>query len=79
MAGADVKDEKLEICPKQAQQIAKNYAEYHMKLDILTFRDRFNILLAKKLSGIAELRYKMLYEKSKIKYVTEQKKKRDVA
>jgi hypothetical protein len=38
-----------------------------MKLENLSFRDRFDILLEKRPSGIAELRYKMLYGKSQIK------------
>ncbi len=35
-----------------------------MKLEILSFRDRFDILLKKRSNGVAELRYKMLYGKS---------------
>jgi sucrose-6-phosphate hydrolase SacC (GH32 family) len=37
-----------------------------MKLENLSFRDRFDILLEKMLSGIVELRYTMLYGKSRI-------------
>jgi len=32
----------------------------------LSFRDRFDILLEKKLSGVAELRYIMVYGKSQL-------------
>ena len=35
-----------------------------MKLESLIFRDRFNTLLDKKFSGVAELRYTMVYGKS---------------
>jgi hypothetical protein len=34
-----------------------------MTSENLNFRDRFGILLEKRLSGVAELRYKMLYGK----------------
>jgi len=37
-----------------------------MKVESLSFRDRFDILLEKRLSGVAELRYTMLYGKSQI-------------
>ncbi len=37
-----------------------------MKLETLSFRDRFDILLEKRLSGVAELRYTMLYGKFQI-------------
>jgi len=33
----------------------------------LSFRDRFDILLEKRPSGVAELRYTMVYGKSQIK------------
>jgi hypothetical protein len=38
-----------------------------MKLESLSFRDRFGILLEKKFSGVAELRYTMVYGKSQKK------------
>jgi len=38
-----------------------------MKLDILSFRDKCDILLEKRLSGIAEPGYKMLYGKSQLR------------
>ena len=38
-----------------------------MKLESLSFRDRFNILLEKRPSGVAGLRYVMLYGKSQFK------------
>ena len=38
-----------------------------MKLESLSFRDRFGILLEKRLSGVAELGYTMLYGKSQLK------------
>ena len=37
-----------------------------MKLETLSFRDKFDILLEKRLSGIAELRYIMVYGKFQI-------------
>jgi len=37
-----------------------------MKLEILSFRDRFDIPLEKRPSGAAELRYRMLYGKSQL-------------
>ena len=37
-----------------------------MKLENLNFRDRFDILLEKRLSGVAELIYAMLYGKSQL-------------
>jgi len=37
-----------------------------MKLETFTFRDRFDTLLEKRLSGASELRYKMLYGKCKL-------------
>jgi len=37
-----------------------------MKFENLSFRDRFDILLEKRLSGVAGLRYIMLYGKSQI-------------
>ena len=41
---------------------------FKMKLETLNFWDQFDILLEKRLSGVAELRYKMVYGKSQIKY-----------
>jgi hypothetical protein len=38
-----------------------------MKLEGLSFRDRFGILLKKRLSGVAELKYTVLYGKYRIK------------
>jgi hypothetical protein len=38
-----------------------------MKLEILSFRDRFDILLEKRPSGVAELIYAMLYGKSQLR------------
>jgi len=38
-----------------------------MKLESLSFRDRFDRLLEKKLSSVAGLMYIMLYGKSQIK------------
>ena len=38
-----------------------------MKLETFTFRDRFDILLEKRPSGVAELRYIMVYGKSPFK------------
>ena len=35
----------------------------------LSFRDRFDILLEKRPSGVAELRYIMVYGKSQVLYV----------
>ena len=40
-----------------------------MKLETLSFRDKFDILLEKRLSGIAGLRYIMLYGKSQLKEI----------
>jgi len=37
-----------------------------MKLKNLSFRNRFDILLEKKFSGVAELRYIMVYGKSQL-------------
>ena len=37
-----------------------------MKLKSLSFQDRLDILLEERFSGIAELRYTMLYGKSQI-------------
>ena len=37
-----------------------------MKLESLSFRDRFDILLEKRLRGVAELRYKRLYGKCEV-------------
>jgi hypothetical protein len=37
-----------------------------MKLESLSFRGRFDILLEKRLSGLVELRYIMVYGKSQI-------------
>ncbi len=39
---------------------------FKMKMESLSFRDIFDILLEKRLSGVAELRYTMLYGKSQI-------------
>ena len=39
-----------------------------MKLETLSFRDKFDIPLEKRLSGVAELRYTMLYGKSQLIY-----------
>jgi hypothetical protein len=36
------------------------------KLNVLIFRDRFDILLEKRFSGVAELRYIMIYGKSQM-------------
>ena len=38
-----------------------------MKLESLTFSDRYDILLEKKLSSVAGLMYIMLYGKSQVK------------
>jgi hypothetical protein len=38
-----------------------------MNLESLSFRDKFDILLETRLSGVAELRYIMVYGKSQIK------------
>ncbi len=38
-----------------------------MKLESLSFRDRFDILLEKRLSGVAELRYIMVYGKYQLR------------
>jgi len=40
-----------------------------MKLESLSFRDRFGILSEKRLSSVAELRYVMVYGKSQLSYV----------
>jgi hypothetical protein len=40
-----------------------------MKLESLSFRGRFDILLEKRLSGASGLRYTMLYGKSQISSV----------
>jgi hypothetical protein len=40
-----------------------------MKLESLSFRDRFDILLEKRPSGISGLRYTMLYGKSQLDLV----------
>jgi hypothetical protein len=37
-----------------------------MKLERLSYQDRFDILLEKRLSGVAELIYTILYGKSQI-------------
>ena len=37
-----------------------------LKLESLSFRDRFDILLEKRLIGVAELRYKRLYGKCEL-------------
>ena len=39
-----------------------------MRLESLIFRDRFDILLEKRLSGVAELGYTMLYGKSQVEF-----------
>jgi hypothetical protein len=39
------------------------YKVVRKKLETLSFRDRFDILLKKKLSGVAVLKHKMLYGK----------------
>ncbi len=41
-----------------------------MKLESLTFRDRFDILLEKRLSSVAGLMYIMLYGKSQLYYLS---------
>jgi len=43
-----------------------------MKLETLSFRDKFDIPLEKRLSGVAELRYTMLYGKSQIIVILKQ-------
>ena len=42
-----------------------------MKLESLSFRDRFGILSEKRLSSVAELRYVMVYGKSQIGIIRE--------
>ncbi len=37
----------------------------------LSFRDRFDILLEKRPSGVAELRYAMLYGKSQVRCIND--------
>ena len=44
-----------------------------MKLGKLSSRDRFDVLLEKRLSGVAELRYTMLYGKSQRIYLIQDK------
>ncbi len=39
---------------------------FKMKLETLNFRDQFDILLEKRLSGVAELRYIVVYGKSQL-------------
>ena len=39
-----------------------------MRLESLIFRDRFDRLLEKRLSGVAELGYTMLYGKSQVEF-----------
>jgi len=40
-----------------------------MKPESLSFQDKFNILLDKMLSGVAELKYIRLYGKSRFNYM----------
>ena len=39
-----------------------------MKLESVSFRDSFDVLLEKRLRGVAELRHTMLYGKSQIEH-----------
>jgi hypothetical protein len=41
-----------------------------MKLESLSIQDRFDTLSEKRLSGVAELRYIMVYGKSQLKEMT---------
>jgi len=64
----------VEVRQRNDNQLLNLYFCYYfgrnslkMKLESFSFRDRFDILLEKRLSGVAGLRYTMLYGKSQIK------------